>query len=141
VDDDPRIKRVLKRYRKDDKFSDASMDVTALGLAELLQAVRSEDADYLTAPKELDDDAVAHLSRVMGIEFDRDQFDYYLHSYVRQEFLSEFSADTSIASRPAPEGGPPDKIPRPRGTRWCSVRPKDGQEHYEAYEFDETKEA
>ena len=81
--DDPHIKRVLKRYRKEEKLSDASMDVTALGLAELLRACGSDDADYLTAPKELGDFAVAHLARVMGIEFDRGQFDYFLHSYVR----------------------------------------------------------
>jgi hypothetical protein len=138
--DDPRIKRVLKRYRKDEQFSDASMDVSALGLTVLLQACRSDDADYLTAPKELDDYAVAHLSDVMGIEFNRDQFDYFLHSYVRQECASEFFADPLVTSKPAPESGPPIKIPLPKGMHWCSVRPKDGKEHYEAYEFDETKE-
>ena len=138
--DDPRIKRVLKRYCKEEKFSDASMDVSALGVVELLRAFRSNDADYLTAPKELDGHAVAHLSRVMGIEFDPDQFDYFLHSYVREECISEFFADPAVTSKPAPEGGPPSKIPLPKGMRWCSVPPKDGKEHYEAYEFDETKE-
>src|ERR1700704_111436 len=103
MQDDPRIKRVLKRYRKDEKFSDASMDVSALGVAELLRACRSQDVNYLTAPKELDECAVAHLSQVMGLEFDRDQFDYFLHSYVRSECKSDFFADQSVTSKPAPE--------------------------------------
>ena len=137
--DDPRIKRVLKRYRKDEKFSDAAMDVSALGVSELLRAVRSDDIDFLTTPKQLDDCGVAHLSQVMGLEFTPEQFDYFLHSYVRDECASEFFADPSVTSRPAPET-PPSTIPLPNGMRWCSVRPKDGKEHFEAYEFDETKE-
>lgn len=114
------------------------MDVTSLGLAELLRVCGSDDADYLTSPKELDDRAVAYLSRVMGIDFDRGEFDYFLHSYVREECASEFFADPDVTSMPAPER-PSSKIPLPKGMRWCSVRPKDGKEHFEAYEFDETK--
>ena len=45
----------------------------------------------------------------------------------------------SVTSKPPPEFGPPPKIPLPEGMRWVSVRPKDGLEHYEAYEADEAK--
>ena len=137
--DDPRIKRVLKRYQKDEKFSDSSMDVTSIGVAELLQACRCTEASSLDAPKELDDQALACLARRMGIEFDRSQFDYFLHSYVRAEFCPAYYDDPLVTSKPAPESGPPSKIPIPKGMRWVSVRPKDGREDYEAYEIDEPK--
>jgi hypothetical protein len=84
--DDSRIKRILKRYQKNGTFSDGIMDVTSLGVDELLQACRCAEVSSLDAPKELDDQALAHLARRMGIEFDRSQFDYFLHSYVRAEF-------------------------------------------------------
>jgi hypothetical protein len=137
--DDPRIKRILKRYPKGDKFSDVFMDVTSLGDAELLQACRCNDPCDLDTPKELDDLALSHLSRRMGIEFDRGRFDYFMHSYVRSEFFPSYYEDASVTSKPPPEFGPPPKIPLPSGMRWVSVRPKDGQEHYEAYEIDESK--
>ena len=74
----------------------------------------------------------------MGTEFDRNEFDYFLHSYVRSECVPDFFADPLVTSKPAPEDGPPAKIPLAKGMRWCSVRPKDGKEQYEAYEFDES---
>ena len=135
--DDPRIKRVLKRYQKGGTLSDGIMDVTSLGVAELLQACRLPEVRSLDAPKELDDQALACLARRMGIEFDRSQFDYFLHSYVREEFCPSYYEDTSVTSKPAPESGPPSKIPIPKGMRWVSVRPKDGREDYEAYGIDE----
>ena len=138
--DDSRIKRVLKRYPKSDQFSDASMDVSAYGDAALLEACRCHHIDDLTAPRELDDYALAHFAQRMGIEFDISQFDYFIHSYVRSEFFETYYDAPTVTSKPAPEGGPPTKIPLAKGMRWCSVRPKDGKEHYEAYEFDETKE-
>jgi hypothetical protein len=137
--DDPRIKRILKRYPKSDKFSDVFMDVTSLGVAELLQVCRCGEARCLDAPKELDDQALSYLARLMSIEFDRGQFDYFLHSYVRSEFFPSYYDDPSVTSKPPPEFGPPPKIPLPKGMHWVSVRPKDGQEHYEAYEIDESK--
>jgi len=72
--DDPRIKRVLKRYAKGDQFSDASMDVSAYGDAALLEACRCRDVADPTAPRELDDYALAHFAQRMGIEFDSSQF-------------------------------------------------------------------
>jgi hypothetical protein len=135
--DDPRIKRVLKRYKKDGKLSDSIMDVTSLGVAELLLACRCAEARSLDAPRELDDHALAYLARRMGLEFDRSQFDFFLHSYVRAEFCPAYYDDASVTSKPAPESGPPSKIPIPKGMRWVSVRPKDGREDYEAYGIDE----
>jgi len=137
--DDPRIKRVLKRYQKNGKFSDASIDVTSLGVTKLLEACRGSNASFLDAPRELDDAALAWLAARLGIEFDRGQFDYYLHSYVRAEFLLSYYEDPSVTAKPPPESGPPTKIPLPKGMRWVSVRPKGGQENYEAYEIDESK--
>ena len=52
--DDPHIKRVLKRYRKGEQFSDASMELTNLGVDELLRACRRAEASALSVPKELD---------------------------------------------------------------------------------------
>ena len=135
--DDPRIKRVLRRYPKEDKFSDASMDVSAYGDAALLQALRYEHVDDLSAPRELDDHAVTHFAQRMKIDFDRSQFDYFLHSYVRSEFFETYYDDPTVTSFPAPEDGPPSKIPLEKGLRWCAVRPKDGKEHFEAFQIEE----
>jgi hypothetical protein len=137
--DDPRIKRVLKRYQKGDKFSDASVDVTSIGVAGLLLACRRDEEKSLDAPIELDDQALTFLSGRLGFEFDRGQYDYFLHSYVRSEFLPSYYEDPSVTSKPSPESGPPLKIPIPTGMRWISVRPKDGKEQYEAHETDEPK--
>jgi hypothetical protein len=137
--DDPRIKRVLKRYRKGEQFPDASVELTNLGVDELLQACRCDEANSLNLPKELDDYAIVYLSRRMGIEFDSACFDFYLHSYVRSEFVSTYFADPSITSRPAPEDGPPPGVPLPEGMRWFAVRPKDGKEHYEAFEIKDSE--
>ena len=63
-----------------------------------------------------------------------------MRSHVRSEFFETYYDDPTVSSKPAPEGGPPAKIPLEKGMRWCSVRPKDGKEHYEAFEFDETKD-
>jgi hypothetical protein len=134
--DDPRIKRVLKRYKKGEQFFDASIDITHLGLTTLLQACRCSGDDSLSAPRELGDYALAELARLTGMDFDRLNFDYYLHSYVRAEFLQDYYTDPSVTSKPAPENGPPGKIPLPRGMRWLAVRPKDGKEQFEAYEAD-----
>jgi hypothetical protein len=138
--DDPRIKRVLKRYPKGQQFSDASIEVTNLGFDDLLQACRCNADDALTAPRELDDHALAHFARRMGIEFDSAHFDYFLHSYVRSEFVSAYFADPSISKRLPPEDGPPRNIPLAKGRRWFAVRPRNGKEHFEAYEVNEPNE-
>lgn len=131
--DDPRIKRVLKRYPKSDQLSDASMDVSNYGDLALLQACQRESVDEMAGPVELNDHALDHFQQHMGIEFDRSQFDYFLHSYVRSEFFETYYDDPTVTSRPMCEDGPLEKIPRPDGTEWCAVRPKDGRENFELF--------
>jgi len=136
--DDPRIKRVLKRYRKGEDLPDAAIDITAMGAAQLLWAFSADNPDFLTAPKELNYHTLSKLSTIMAMEFDREQFDYYVHSYVRREFLEDFFSDPSITFKPAPENGPPSKIPLAKGLHWVSVRPRDGEETWDAYEIDDS---
>jgi hypothetical protein len=132
--DDPRIKRVLKRYLKADKISESEIDVSALGDAELLQACRLTDETALVKPVALDESALAYLAQRMGITFDAMEFDYFLHSYTKPGFAS----DPTLTSKPAPEDGPHPKIPIKKGMRWRSVRPDDeGLETWEAWEFRE----
>jgi len=131
---DPRIKRLLKRYPKGEQFFDASIDVSHLELQEVLDACRCPDVAGLTLPKELDDHALSYFARVFGAAFDQAEFEYFLHSYVRTEFVSSYYDDPTVTSKPPPENGPPGKIPIPKGMRWASVRPRNGREHYEAYE-------
>ncbi len=133
--DDPRIKRVLKRYPKDGQFSDASIDVSNYGDAALLEACRCQHVDDMSGPIELDDHALAHFTQRLGIEFDRNQFDYYLHSYVRPEFFETYYDDPSATSFPMSEDGLPSNIPCPDGAEWCAVRPKDGKEHFELFQI------
>jgi hypothetical protein len=138
--DDPRIKRILKRYPKGENLSDAFIDVSSLGDAELQKACRLYGENFLESPRELDGYALTHLSQRMGISFDSNYFDFFLHAYVRSEFRSAYSDDPTVTWKPAPENGPPERIPRPSGTRWRSVRPKDGEETWEAWEFAENDE-
>lgn len=137
---DPRIKRLLKRYRKGDNLVDASIDVSHIRLDELLAACSCGSDRDLVRPKELDDRALTFFSKALAERLDRSQFDFFLHSYVRTEFVPSYYSDPTVTSKPAPESGPPAKIPLPEGTRWVSVRPQDGQEHYEAYDIAESKE-
>jgi len=138
--DDPRIKRVLKRYAKEHQFSDASIDVSGYGDLALLEACRREDVDDLSRPIELDHHALSHFGQRMGIEFESALFDYFLHSYVRSECIDDYYDDPTVTSRPAPEDGPPSKIPLEKGLRWFAVRPKDGKEHFEAFECEESND-
>lgn len=137
---DPRIKRLLKRYRKDSNLVDATIDVSHIRLDELLRACSCNSDKDLVRPKELDDRALSFFSRALADTFDRGQFDFFLHSYVRTEFVASYYEDPTVTSKPAPESGPPAKIPLPEGTHWVSVRPQDGQEHYEAYDIIESKD-
>lgn len=130
---DPRLKFLLKRYRKGDNLADASMDVSNVELKYLLEGCGCGDAEALARPKELGEHSLAYFATLLGTNFDRAKFDYFLHSYVRREFVSSYYKDASATFKPAPESGPPSKIPIPEGTQWISVRPKDGQENYEAY--------
>jgi hypothetical protein len=132
---DPRIVRLLKRYPKDEDYFDASIDVSHLEIDKLINICQCQNDSGLSVPKELDEFALGHFSQAFGIEFDRTDFDYFLHSYVRAEFVPSYYSDPTVTSKPAPENGPPTKIPLPEGMQWFSVRPKEGREHYEAYEI------
>ncbi len=128
--DDPRLKRVLKRYRKLDDHADASMDVTALGIVQLRTLVGCAEDDPLIAPRALDALAAARFGAVLGVALDVHEFDFFLHCYVRTECVTDYYSDSTVRPLASPENGPPTKIPLPKGMRWLSVRPRDGKEHY-----------
>lgn len=131
--DDPRVKRVLKRYPKHVQFSDASIDLSPYGDAFLLTALRCEDEHGLARPVELDEQAMSYFAQYTEIEFDRSEFDYFLHSYVRTEHHDDYFNDPNIIAYPAPEEV---KVPIEPGWRWIAVRPKDGKEHFEGFPVD-----
>jgi hypothetical protein len=130
VTDDRRLKRILKRYRKMEDHPDASMDVTALGIARLRTLLGCAEGDPLIAPSPLDAGAAARFGAVLGVVLDADEFDFFLHCYVRAECVTEYYADPAARPLASPENGPPTKIPLPKGMRWLAVRPRDGKEHY-----------
>jgi hypothetical protein len=130
--DDPRIKRVLKRYLKGAEYFDASLELTGISLEELQSMCRCS-ADDFKAPRELDGYGLISFTNRMGMAFDASQYDYFVHSYVRREFCSPDRVPAAELNVPC-EDGPPAKIPLPKGTHWVSVRPKDGQENYIAVE-------
>ena len=136
--DDPRIKRLLKRYPKDEIFSDASVDVAGVGDSHLLRACQRSDIDALVLPIELDEHALSYVATRIYLPYDMQQFDYFLHSYIRAECVESVYADPTLKSYPAPENGPPAKVPLPPGTTWFSVRPQEGQESYEAWPTNES---
>ena len=126
--DDPRIKRVLKRYLKNDEFSDASMDLTGISFEEL-QSMCSCSADGFNKPRELDGLALVHFTNRMGISFDASKYDYFVHFYARREFCSPDRGPKGIGF-PC-EDGPHAKISLPEGTHWVSARPdKEGLEQW-----------
>ena len=128
--DDPRLKRVLKRYGKSEEQFNASLDVTLLGLAQLRKALGCTEDDPLIAPHALDAQGASRLSRVLGIPLDTNEFDYFLHSYVRAECVAEYDADPTVGLLAPPEDGRPAKVPLPAGMRWLAVRPRDGKERF-----------
>jgi len=132
---DPRLVRLLKRYPKDDDFFDASIDVSHLELEQILQICQCQKDSDLTLPRELGEFELSQFGKIFGFDSDRSNYDYFLHSYVRAEFVSSYYSDPTVTSKPAPENGPPSKIPLPEGMQWFPVRPKEGREHYEAYEI------
>ena len=128
--DDPRIKVVLKRYRKEEQYFDASMELIDVSVDLLRDACRYEKEDFSARPRELDGKAQAFLSTHIGMDFDEMLFDYFLHPYVRNEFVSTYYKDPSVKVRPTPESGPPTNMPLPAGMHWVAVRPKDGKEQF-----------
>lgn len=133
MDDDPRIKRVLKRYRKGDDAVDAALEVSGVDLDELLAACGGRQLRDLLRPRHLTPSALAFFARRFQAPMDDRRYDYYLHSYLRREYADSWIASTEAGPAPAPEDGPPASIPRPAGTRWLPVRPRDGEERYEAW--------
>jgi hypothetical protein len=126
--EDPRLKRVLKRYRKANDFPDASMDVTTLGMERLRWIAGSAAHDPLIGPVELDEAGAGRLSKMLGIPVESNDFDYILHTYIRTECVAEYYADETARPRASPENGPPMRPPP--GMRWQEARPRDGKEHY-----------
>ena len=135
VMEDHRLKRVLKRYRKGEDLSDSSIDVSTMPVKYLLEACHCMDVRSFDSPKQLDEKALEYLGQGMGVQFEPAAFDYYLHSYVRQEFASSYYDDRSVVCKPPPEL-PPDAA-RVSGRHWLSVRPKDGEEQWAAYDTEE----
>ena len=134
---DFRIKRLLKRYPKEAILSDASIDVSNMEVKELLLVCGCQNERELSSPVRLDDQAIAAFAGRLGMEFDSGRFDYFLHSYIRTEFVQSYFNDPTVTFKPAPESGPPANIPLTKGFQWVAVRPKDGREHWEAYEQSE----
>ena len=127
--DDLRIKRILKRYQKNEQFSDAHMDLDGLGLETLQAACRRAPDDLMRTPCELDEYAAGCLSEWLKLDFDLSSYDYFVHPYARREFCSDERVPPEELNIPC-EDGPPTRIPIAEGLRWASARPKDGKEHY-----------
>jgi hypothetical protein len=135
--DDPRIKRVLKRYLKDDEFSESSLELTGISLEEL-KSMCSCSADGFKAPRELDGYSLVNFTNRMGMSFDASKYDYFVHSYARREFCSPDRVPPKELGLPC-EDGPPTKIPLQEGMRWVSTRPEDGKENYVGIENENTQ--
>jgi hypothetical protein len=136
MSNDPRLMRILRRYPKTEEHCDASVDVSSVPTEHLLRAFRFENDSELASPKQLDADAAAYFASSFGADFDHEIYDYFLHSYVRREFESSYYDDPTATCKPAPESGPHPNIPIAKGMHWVSMRPRDGREHYEAFEDD-----
>jgi hypothetical protein len=126
--DDPRIKRVLKRYLKGEEFSEASLELTGISFKELQSMCRCSADDFKT-PRELDGYGLVNFTNRMGMSFDASKYDYFVHSYARREFCSPDRVPPKELYLPC-EDGPPAKIPLAKGLHWVSTRPKDGKENY-----------
>jgi hypothetical protein len=126
--DDPRIKRVLKRYLKREEFSDAALELTGIAIEELQSMCRCSADDFKT-PRELDGYGLVNFTNRLGMSFDASKYDYFVHSYTRREFCSSDRVPPDGLYLPC-EDGPPAKIPLAKGLRWVSSRPKDGKENY-----------
>jgi hypothetical protein len=133
--DEPRIKRILKRYLKGDEFSDASLELTGITLEELQAACRCSPDELLESPRELDGYAIVCLASRMQMSFDASVYDYFIHAYAKREFCSEEQVPEDGLSVPC-EDGPPTRIPLEEGLRWVSTRPKEGKENYVGVEND-----
>ena len=130
ANDDPRVKRVLKRYEKDAQFSDAHIDLEGISLEALNAAFRFSPEDEFESPRKLDEYAIASIEQWMGLGFDGGIYDFYVHPYARREFCSEERVPQDGLNMPC-EDGPPIRIPLEEGLRWVSTRPvEDGENFY-----------
>lgn len=127
--DDPRIKRVLKRYEKDAQFRDAHIDLEAVSLEALNVAFGFPPEDEFKSPRKLDEYAIACFEQWMGIELDAGIYDYFIHPYARREFCSAEHVPEEGLNLPC-ENGPPTRIPLAEGLRWVSTRPEEDGENY-----------
>jgi hypothetical protein len=133
--EDPRIKRVLKRYLKNNEFVDASLELTGISLEEL-QSMCNCSADGFKKPRELDGLVLVHFTNRMGMCFDASKYDYFVHFYARREFCLPDRGVPNGLNFPC-EDGPPAKIPLQKGLHWVSARPdKDGLETWVGVEDD-----
>jgi hypothetical protein len=126
--DDPRIKRVLKRYPKGREFSDSFVELAGISLEELQLMCRCLVDDF-KIPRELDGQSLGCFAGRLGLDFDEGKYDYFVHSYVRREFCLPDRVPPKELRLPC-EDGPPMKIPVPEGKHWVSARPKNGRENY-----------
>lgn len=127
--DDPRIKRVLKRYEKDAQFSNAHIDLEGIGLEALNAAFRFSPEDEFKSPRKLDEYVTTCLEQWMGIELDAVIYDYFIHPYARREFCLAEQVPEEGLNIPC-EDGPPTRIPLEEGLRWVSTRPEEDGENY-----------
>jgi len=131
--DDPRMKRVLKRYPKDSQTFDASIELVGVTTLDLQAVFGCAGDDLLYSPRQLGELQLSYFRDMFQVEFDCAHFDYFLHTYVRREHTTEYFATQSAGPHPAPEDGPPSSTVRP-GKVWVPVRPKDGREHFLEYD-------
>jgi len=135
--DDPRIKRILKRYPKDNVRFDASIDLSDLPIEEVRAAFRCSADDTDTRPRKLDDYAIDCFSKRWPDAFDAASFDYFVHLYLKSEFAWPNPRSADMPSVPS-ENGPPPGASLPEGMRWVSVKPSDeGFENYMGMTEDE----
>jgi hypothetical protein len=127
----------LKRYLKNDEFSDASLELAGISLEEL-QSTCCCSADDFKSPGKLDGHGLVYFTNRLGMSFDASEYDYFVHSYVRREFCSRDRVPPKELHLPR-EDGPPAKLPRQKGMHWGSTRPKDGKENDVGVEDDKTQ--
>ena len=105
LSDDPRIKRVLKRYLTGEDFSDATMELSGISLEEIAAMCRCSSNDF-NAPRELDAYSLVNFENRMSMSFDSSKYDYFIHSYARREFCSADCVPPKDLNVPC-EDGPP----------------------------------
>ena len=136
--EDTRVKRVLKRYPRESSRFDAYIDISNIPIIDIRAALRLSSDDEDVKPRQLDDYAINYFSKKWSQAFDVAQYDYFIHIYLKPEYISSLNESSFTLHNLLREDGPPENIPHPDGTRWISVHPsKDGYENYMALYEDE----